>query len=44
MIDFVRDHKGLEYHKYGTFSIQDYVRLSQSNPLVFPQVELYTPE
>jgi hypothetical protein len=21
MIDFVRDHKGLEYHKYGTFSI-----------------------
>lgn len=33
----------LDYHQYGTFSIQDYARLHKADPTLFDLVPLYTP-
>ena len=39
----VKEDKSLEYHKYGTFSIQDFVRLQIRNPQSFQIISLYQP-
>ncbi len=44
MSDYVRDERRLEYHKFGTFSIQDFVRIQETNPHIFQLVHIYRKE
>lgn len=41
--DYVRDDRSLEFHKYGTFSIQDFVRVQTRYPHAFQLVHIYNP-
>ena len=40
----MRDDRSLEYHKFGTFSIQDFVRMQSRYPHAFSLVQIYNPK